>query len=391
MGKKLNNSIKEKNLKIPQKIKNLKTKHSIKNNNIQKNISCKRNNNNFRKIQRREKNLLKKTKDKKEKQSKKEITEDEISKISNNPEDIINKDKLDNKNQKYFLRNNKKFNNNIKELLKDLSDNNSDNESSMLEEESDFSISSYKSNNDYQSDKLLETFISNSGNSRYLDPFYSFLCETDTRNYLSKRNNNIIITENYDSFCTRVLEESKYSWNVKELLPKIFELLYEDLKIYWKNQLYILSYFTNYIEKWQIFFQDELSRNGDNYYHSKYLRIKRYKREHLYGIKDYHNYNYIMKRLISYFPADKKWLDYWYYLQLIPKNILLSYYIVLKERNRYFLQVLSDLKNFIETVIRFGGMKGFCRKMKLIFIDKKKDYWISEYRSKKQFDKHFIS
>jgi hypothetical protein len=53
--------------------------------------------------------------------------------------------------------------------------------------------------------------------------------------------------------------------------------------------------------------------------------------------------------------------------------------------------VLSDLKNFIETVIRFGGMKGFCRKMKLIFIDEKKDYWISEYRSKKQFDKHFIS
>ena len=80
----------------------------------------------------------------------------------NNPQDIINNGKLDNKNQKYFLRNNKKFNNNIKELLKDLSDSNSDNESSMLEEESEFSISSFKSNNDYQSDKLLETFISNS-------------------------------------------------------------------------------------------------------------------------------------------------------------------------------------------------------------------------------------
>lgn len=389
MGKKTKITMKkyDKNLRIIKK--NLNEKNTTKNNTLEKNASCKKFKNNSRKLQRREKKMTKNEQQIEDNNVQNENFEDDIRLISKKPDDSLTKSNLDYKRKNYFLRNNKKSKNNIKEILNDLSDSNSEIESSSVKD--DFSISSIESNNDYQSDKLLETFISNSGNSRYLDPFYSFLCESETRNFLSKRNNNIILTENYDSFCYRALEESKFSWKTENLLPKIFELLAEDVKVYWKTQLYIQSYFINYIEKWQIFFIDELNRYGENYYKSKYLRIKRYKREYLYGIKNDNIYNYIMKRIISYFPCDNKWFDYWYYLQLIPKNILLSYYIVLKERNRYFLQVLSDFKDFIETVIRFGGMKGFCRKIKLIFFDKKNIYWGPDCRSKKQYIRHYIS
>lgn len=389
MGKKTKITMQkyDKNLRIIKK--NLNKKNSTKNNTLEKNASCKKFKNNSRKLQRREKKMTKNEKQIEDNNVQNENFEDDIRLISKKHDDSLTKSNLDYKRKNYFLRNNKKSKNNIKEILNDLSYSNSEIESSSVKD--DFSISSIESNNDYQSDKLLETFISNSGNSRYLDPFYSFLCESETRNFLSKRNNNIILTENYDSFCYRALEESKFSWKTENLLPKIFELLAEDVKVYWKTQLYIQSYFINYIEKWQIFFIDELNRYGENYYKSKYLRIKRYKREYLYGIKNDNIYNYIMKRIISYFPCDNKWFDYWYYLQLIPKNILLSYYIVLKERNRYFLQVLSDFKDFIETVIRFGGMKGFCRKIKLIFFDKKKIYWGPDCRSKKQYIRHYIS
>lgn len=95
-----------------------------------------------------------------------------------------------------------------------------------------------------------------------------------------------------------------------------------------------------------------------------------------------------MNRIISFCPFDRNWENYYYYFYLIPKDIILTYYILLKERGPIFLRVLSDLKVFLETVIRLGGIKGYCRKIKIMFVDQIKDYF-EHIRSKKNL-KNFI-
>lgn len=296
-------------------------------------------------------------------------------------------------NKKYFLRENTDKNKKIRKLIKDLSESGSelesDSESINSDESISFSLNDHKINNDYKEDKFLDTFISSSGNSRYLDPFYSFLGETYVRKFLAYHENDIIKYENYDSFRARVLEESKYNWKIEYLLEKIFKTLYKAIKNDWNNR-YIPSYYENFIIKWSIFFHEEFNRKGTKCYKSKYLRIKRYKMNKKYGIKNDEIYNFVMKRLITFCPGDKKWYDYWYYFQLIPKYIIFSYYIVLKQSSYFFLYVLSDLKNFLETVIRLGGLKGYCKSIKKIFVDESKQYSTSPYRSKKQLIKEIF-
>lgn len=295
--------------------------------------------------------------------------------------------------KKYFLREFTDKNKNIKKLMNDLSESgselDSDSESINSDENISFTLSDHKFNNDYKEDKFLETFISSSGNSRFLDPFYSFLGETYVRKFLAYHENDIIKYENYDSFRARVLEESKYNWKIESLLEKIINTLYKAIKNDWNNR-YIPSYYENFIIKWSIFFQEEFNRKGTKCYKSKYLRIKRYKMNKKYGIKNDEIYNFVMKRLITFCPGDKKWYDYWYYFQLIPKYIIFSYYIVLKQSSYFFLYVLSDLKNFLETVIRLGGLKGYCNSIKKIFVDESKQYFTSPYRSKKKLIKEIF-
>ena len=98
-------------------------------------------------------------------------------------------------------------------------------------------------------------------------------------------------------------------------------------------------------------------------------KLKRLNKNHRYNfINNKKLYNYVMSRIMSFFRKDKKWEKYYYYLFLIPKNILLTYYIVLKERHKKHMYVLSDLKEFITLVLRCGGVKPYCELVNRMFI-----------------------
>ena len=165
-------------------------------------------------------------------------------------------------------------------------------------------------------------------------------------------------------------------------------MLYEDISIYWKK-MYIPVYFIGFLDKWSLFIHEEFEKKGPNCYFAKQRKIKRYENKKIYGIANREIYDYVMKRIISFCPFDINWENYYYYFYLIPKDIILTYYIVLKERGLSFLRVLSDLRVFLETVIRLGGITGYCRKIKIMFVDQIKDYF-EPIRSKKQFEKFFL-
>lgn len=105
------------------------------------------------------------------------------------------------------------------------------------------------------------------------------------------------------------------------------------------------------------FIKEEFNNKDRKYYMSKEKTIKRYQKLNLYGIENKAIYGYVMKRLISYIPMDTNLQNYYYLFFLIPKDILLIYYIILKERNSQFLSILSDLKEFLIMVLRLGGIK----------------------------------
>lgn len=180
--------------------------------------------------------------------------------------------------------------------------------------------------------------------------------------------NNIITSKNYKSFAFKSLKEYNNKIKIEKIIPEIFNYLYKDIKYFKITK--IDSYFDNYFYKWSIFFKDEIDELNDvNLYFHKEDTIKRLNKihkKHFIDNKDL--YNYVMSKIMPFYKKDKKWETYYYYLFLIPKNILFTYYLILKERDGKYLCILSDIKEFITLVLRFGGVKPYCRLVDKMFI-----------------------
>lgn len=131
----------------------------------------------------------------------------------------------------YSLRNNKNSKRKIKEIVNQIFENKSKSDNNSDTVNNKMSISDAISENNYNEDEIINSFISSSGHNKYYDRFYFFLRDAETMKFLWKTNNNIILMKHYDWFSARVKEESKFNWTIEKLLPKIFKMLYEDISI----------------------------------------------------------------------------------------------------------------------------------------------------------------
>lgn len=245
----------------------------------------------------------------------------------------------------------------------------------LKEKESNESISNEElvdshewSDNTINESELIEAKIDDNVIDKFSNHFFRFITNINTSKFLLWTKNNIITSKNYKSFAFKSLKESNNKIKIEKMIPEIFNYLYKDIKYFKITK--IDSYFDNYFYKWSIFFKEEIDESNDiNLYFHKEDTIKRLNKIHKYHFIDNKDlYNYVMTRIMPFYKKDKKWETYYYYLFLIPKNILFTYYLILKERDGKYMCILSDIKEFITLVLRCGGVKPYCRLVDKMFI-----------------------
>lgn len=297
----------------------------------------------------------------------------EIKKNNNkiNKRNTINKKEKNTKSDKlkknivtsYELRKKDKTKENISKVINILKEK----ESKEPISNDEFVDSHEWSDNTIKESELIEAKIDDNLNYKFSNHFFSFIRNINTLKFLLWTKNNIINSKNYKSFAFKSLEESNNKIKIEKILPEIFKNLYKDIK--YSKITKIDSYFDNYFYKWSIFFKDEIDEsNDDNLYLHKEDTIKRLNKIHkTHFIDNKDLYNYVMSKIMPFYKKDKKWETYYYYLFLIPKNILYTYYVILKERDGKYMCILSDIKEFITLVLRCGGVKPYCRLVDKMF------------------------
>jgi hypothetical protein len=294
------------------------------------------------------------------------------NKIKINKHNTINKkekntrsDKLKNKKvSSYELRKKDKTKENISKVINLLKET----ESKESISNDEFVDSHEWSDNTINESELIEAKIDDNVIDEFSNHFFRFISNINTLKFLLWTKNNIITSKNYKSFAFKSLKESIIKIKIEKIIPEIFNNLYQDIKYFKITK--IDSYFDNYFYKWSIFFKDEIDESNDvNLYFHKEDSIKRLNKihkKHFIDNKDL--YNYVMSKIMPFYKKDKKWETYYYYLFLIPKNILFTYYLILKERDGKYMCILSDIKEFITLVLRCGGVKPYCRLVDKMFI-----------------------
>jgi hypothetical protein len=294
------------------------------------------------------------------------------NKIKINKHNTINKkekntrsDKLKNKKvSSYELRKKDKTKENISKVINLLKET----ESKESISNDEFVDSHEWSDNTINESELIEAKIDDNVIDEFSNHFFRFISNINTLKFLLWTKNNIITSKNYKSFTFKSLKESIIKIKIEKIIPEIFNNLYQDIKYFKITK--IDSYFDNYFYKWSIFFKDEIDESNDvNLYFHKEDSIKRLNKihkKHFIDNKDL--YNYVMSKIMPFYKKDKKWETYYYYLFLIPKNILFTYYLILKERDGKYMCILSDIKEFITLVLRCGGVKPYCRLVDKMFI-----------------------
>lgn len=283
-----------------------------------------------------------------------------INKKEKNPKS----DKLKNKiESSYELRKKDNTKENISKIINILKEN--ENESISNDE---FVDSHEWSDNCINESEFIKAKIDDYIIDKFSNHFFRFISNINTLKFLLWTKNNIITSKNYKSFAFKSLKESNNKIKIEKIIPEIFYYLYQDIKYFKITK--IDSYFDNYFYKWSIFFKDEIDESNDvNLYFHKEDTIKRLNKihkKHFIDNKDL--YNYVMSKIMPFYKKDKKWETYYYYLFLIPKNILFTYYLILKERDGKYMYILSDIKEFITLILRCGGVKPYCCLVDKMFI-----------------------
>lgn len=274
-------------------------------------------------------------------------------------------EKLKNKTKTiYKLRKKEKTKENISKVINLLKET----ESKESISNNEFVDSHEWSDNTINESELIEAKIQDNLIYKNSNHFFTFIRNINTLKFLLWTKNNIITSKNYKSFAFKSLKEFNNKIKIEKIIPEIFNYLYQDIKYFKITK--IDSYFDNYFYKWSIFFKDEIDESNDvNLYFHKEDTIKRLNKihkKHFIDNKDL--YNYVMSKIMPFYKKDKKWETYYYYLFLIPKNILFTYYLILKEKDGKYMCILSDIKEFITLILRCGGVKPYCRLVDKMFI-----------------------
>lgn len=273
-------------------------------------------------------------------------------------------DKLKNKiESSYELRKKDNTKENISKIINILKEN--ENESISNDE---FVDSHEWSDNCINESEFIKAKIDDKIIEKFSNHFFRFISNIKTLKFLLWSKNNIITSKNYKSFAFKTLKESNNKIKIEKIIPEIFNYLYQDIKYFKITK--IDSYFDNYFYKWSIFFKDEIDESNDvnlNFHKEDTIkRLNKIHKKHFIDNKDL--YNYVMSKIMPFYKKDKKWETYYYYLFLIPKNILFTYYLILKERDGKYMCILSDIKEFITLILRCGGVKPYCRLVDKMFI-----------------------
>lgn len=274
-------------------------------------------------------------------------------------------DKLKNKKESsYELRKKDKRKENISKVINLLKE--TDSKESISNDE--FVDSHEWSDNTINEFELSEAKIQDNLIYKNSNHFFNFIRNINTLKFLLWTKNNIITSKNYKSFAFKSLKEYNNKIKIEKIIPEIFNYLYQNIKYF--KIIKIDSYFENYFYKWSIFFKNEIDESNDvNLYFHKEDTIKRLNKIHKKHFIDNEDlYNYVMSKIMPFYKKDKKWETYYYYLFLIPKNILFTYYLILKERDGKYMCILSDIKEFITLILRCGGVKPYCRLVDKMFI-----------------------
>ena len=214
---------------------------------------------------------------------------------------------------------------------------------SINEEYSDSEGSSIK--NDY-SDELLKSL----DNNTYNTDLYRFMTNSNNMDFLKPK---LMENEHYESFCIKCSETQGRKKNEVHIIKNTFKELFLKFKSYKKN--YLIDFNNNLIEKWSIMFKIGIGIKLEN--------LKKYKRR--YDLRDIEKeYLFVIKKIFFEIP-EKNIFNYFWYMYILPKDLLIIIMERLKENDEFWLDFISDLKNYWVAILRCGGVEPFLKKMNL--------------------------
>lgn len=63
---------------------------------------------------------------------------------------------------------------------------------------------------------------------------------------------------------------------------------------------------------------------------------------------------------------EKNIFNHFWYMYILPKDLLIMIKEKLKEHDDFWLEFVSDLKNFLVAILRSGGVEPFLKKINLL-------------------------
>lgn len=187
-------------------------------------------------------------------------------------------------------------------------------------------------------------------NNEYNSDLYQFMTDFQNMKFLKPK---LMINEHYESFCIKCSETKNTKKNEVHIIKNIFKELYSKFKSYKKN--YLIDFNNNLIEKWKIMFKTGIRAKLEN--------LKKYKRR--YNLKDIKNEYLFVMKYIFFDINEKNIFNYFWYLYILPKDLLIIILEKIKDNDEFWIELVSDLKNFWIAILRVGGVRPFLMKMNL--------------------------
>lgn len=92
----------------------------------------------------------------------------------------------------------------------------------------------------------------------------------------------------------------------------------------------------------------------------KLENLKKYKRR--YDLRDIEKeYLFVIKKIFFDIP-ERNFFNYFWYKYIFPKDLLIIIMERLKENDEFWLDFISDLKNYWVAILRCGGVEPFLKK-----------------------------
>ena len=96
---------------------------------------------------------------------------------------------------------------------------------------------------------------------------------------------------------------------------------------------------------------------------AKLENLKKYKRR--YNLKDIKNEYLFVMKYIFFDITEKNIFNYFWYMYILPKELIIIILEKIKEKDEFWIEFVSDLKNFWSSILRVAGVRPFLMKMNL--------------------------